>query len=108
MGPGARTLAGQPHRAALGGHWPCAQTAWNGRQRLSRSERATFQARCEDQRHAIIEERELGLAQLEEEYLARSVHRAAVSRALVGLGLLTVQRRTIRPPIQKIRSASTS
>ena len=86
-------------------HGPVPQERWLARGPIQPAERARFRATCDRMRQAVIAEKELSPEELEKETTARSVQRAAVSRALVGHGLLIVQRRVVRPPIQTIRSA---
>lgn len=84
---------------------PVPSERWMARGAIPPAERDQFRATCRRLRQAIIVEKELSPDQLVKEATARSVQRAAVSRALVEHGLLTVQRRVVRPPIQTIRSA---
>lgn len=88
-----------------GVHGPVPQDRWDNRTPITEAERTLFRETCARLRREIIAERGLTPDQLEKEYTARSVQRAAVTRALVGHGALIVQRRAIRPPIKTIRSA---
>ena len=86
-------------------HGPVPRELWLARDPVTPDERAVFRTTCARLRHVVITEKELTADQLEKESTARCVQRAAVSRALVEHGLLTVQRRLVRPPIKTIRSA---
>ena len=88
-----------------GVHGPVPNYRWLARRPVEPDERVRFRAACARNRQAVIAELELLPEQLEKEFMARSVQRAAVSRALVEHGLLIVQRRVIRPPIHTIRTA---
>ena len=86
-------------------HGPVPEESWCARRPVTDEEREGFQATCDRLRDAVVAQRELEQEEIEKESIARSVQRAAVRRALVEHGLLIIQRRVIRPPIQTIRMA---
>ncbi len=84
---------------------PVPNDRWLARRPITAHERARFRASCDRHRQTVIEDLGLLPEHIEREFMARSVQRAAVSRALVEHGLLIVQRRVVRPPIHTIRTA---
>ena len=81
---------------------------WRQRRLAQKSERAAFRELCARLRGQIARERALTPDQIENEFVARAVQRAAVSRALIEHGLLLVRRRVIRPPIRTTKSVIVS
>jgi hypothetical protein len=78
---------------------PTPRDAWQARKPITPHQRLQFQQRVLDSRRDI--RRELGLDEPDLKPKARStVERAAIRRALVSLGYLSVQRRRITPPLK--------
>jgi transposase InsO family protein len=73
---------------------------WSRRISISPVERATFRSSVEQDRGEIVSERGDSFDPNNENH-KRQVHRQAVRRALLDGGLLTITRRSIRPPLKR-------
>jgi transposase InsO family protein len=95
---------GRPRGAAA----PSPQEAWQDRVPVTEAQRSGFHNTYT--RHAEEEYARRGLlpmAQLQHHEQA-SIDRAAISRALIGLGFLLIRRRRITPPISRLRKRKIS
>jgi transposase InsO family protein len=97
----AAQLEANTYARPRGPHGPSPDESWAARTSIPPEQRLSFRHAVEDHRCTVRQE--LGLSPRDTDSIAtqRTVDRAAIRRALVGLGYLQVARRFIPPPIPR-------